>query len=72
MTDESLMLPQATSDTPIGALVIRVDDYGHPFLTRIRSSVWELHGRWLVKIDGVAGGYSLDRIFVLPESEQLT
>jgi hypothetical protein len=66
VTTGSVMLPRASSDTPIDTPVIRVDDYGIPHLTRIRSSVWDLGGRWVVKVDGVSGGYALDRIFVMP------
>jgi hypothetical protein len=69
-----LPLAPATSDTPIGTLVVLIDDGGRPHLTRTRSSVWELDatGKWMIMVDGRTGGYLLSRIFVLPDLGQLT
>ena len=67
-----LPLAPATSDTPIGTLVVLVDDFRRPHLTRTRSSVWEESGHWMIMVDGRSGGYLLSRIFVLPDLGQLT
>jgi hypothetical protein len=65
----SLALEPATTDIYPGTRVIRIDDDGHPHLTRTRTSVWQVADRWVVSVDGLAGGYELERIFVMPEGE---
>lgn len=67
-----LPLAPASTDTPIGTLVVLVDDFGRPHLTRTRSSVWEVSGHWMVMVDGRSGGYMLSRIFVMPDLKELT
>lgn len=69
MTTGSVMLPRAPADIAPGTLVIRVDDYGFPHLTRTRSKPWPLGGMLVVMINGISGGYALDRIFVMPKAE---
>lgn len=67
-----LPLEQATTNTPIGTLVILIDDEGQPHLTRTRSSVWEVSGHLMIMVEGRSGGYLLERVFVLPDLGQLT
>lgn len=65
----SLKLEPAESDIAVGTEVIRIDDFGHPHLTRTRSQVWEVCGHLSVKVEGVSGSYILERIFVMPKRE---
>lgn len=64
-------LSPITEETPEGTPVILVDDHGRPWLTKTRSPVWALgHGEQVVLVEGKAGGYKVERIFVLgPGSE---
>jgi len=51
----------------IGMDVWREDDDGHMIPTKTRSLPWQLgHGRWVVAVEGIAGGYDLLRITPRP------
>lgn len=44
------------------AVMVRLDD-GSDFATITRSEPWKLgHGEWVVKVEGISGGYLLSRI----------
>lgn len=48
---------------PIGTAVIVRRDNGDEFHTKTRSEAWTLDsGRDVVKVNGIAGGYALDRV----------
>jgi hypothetical protein len=48
---------------PVGTPCTRIDDHGKPHETRTRSEAWVLgDGSPVVKVEGYAGGYMLDRI----------
>lgn len=46
-------------------VVVRMD-HGHPIgddIYRVRCKPWQLgHGAWVVGLDGISGGYALDRV----------
>lgn len=63
----SLKLEPAGPDIKPGTEVIRVDDSGRPHLTRTRSGAWCIGDHNLVMVEGVSGGYLIERIFVMPE-----
>lgn len=63
----SVALAPATKDIAEGTLVIRIDDFERPHLTRTRSVTWIASGHPVVKVEGVTGCYLLERIFVMPE-----
>lgn len=62
------LLP-AYPNTEIGTRVLVIRDQGKsPLITKTRSEPWLLgHGQLVVAVDGIRGGYSLDRIWVIPE-----
>jgi hypothetical protein len=40
-----------------------LDDFGNTKETIARSEPWQLgHGDWVIKVEGVSGGYDLSRI----------
>jgi hypothetical protein len=48
---------------PIGTAVIVRRDNGDELHTTTRSEAWELgHGTPVIKVQGIAGGYRLDRV----------
>jgi hypothetical protein len=48
---------------PVGTPVIYTDDFGKEIPTKITSEAWEIGGgSVIVKIEGKAGGYDIDRI----------
>jgi hypothetical protein len=51
-----------------GDRVIVIRDDGAPFITSTRSDPWEMHpgGPWLVKVEGIAGGFDLTRVYAPP------
>lgn len=49
-------------DVPVGTEVIRTDDLGNKHRTRTRSVAWIICGHASVKVDGITGGYALERI----------
>lgn len=49
---------------PVGTPVTVVRDSGPPLETKTRSIAWEASCTAIVKVDGIAGGYDLDRIEV--------
>lgn len=53
------------TDTPVGTSVLVLRDQNREILvTRTRADPWQLgHGAWVVAVDGISGGYSLDRVF---------
>ena len=53
----------AMTALPAGTLVnVRKDD-GDTIVTRTRSLPWQLgHGDWVVSLEGISGGYALDRV----------
>jgi hypothetical protein len=51
---------------PVGSACIRVDDLGKQHETKTRSKAWTLgDGSPVVKVEGIAGGYRLERIIPL-------
>lgn len=62
----SLTLQQIDADAPEGTLVIVRRDSGALLLTRTRSAVWKTcSGDPIVSVHGIAGGYSIERVYVL-------
>ncbi len=56
--------PSTPASTPV---VVRMDD-GRLLDTITTSAAWQLgHGAWLVCVDGIKGGYSLDRVALRSE-----
>lgn len=49
-------------DVPVGTEVIRTDDMGEKHRTRTRSIAWIVCGHASVMVDGISGGYLLERI----------
>lgn len=49
-------------DVPVGTEVIRTDDLGQRHRTRTRSIAWIVCGHASVMVDGISGGYLLERI----------
>lgn len=47
---------------PVGTPVIVRKDSGPELHTKTRSIAWEASCSAIVKVDGIAGGYDLDRI----------
>ncbi len=48
---------------PVGTAVNLRKDDGTIIQTRTRNTPWQLsHGMWVVSVDGIAGGYDLERI----------
>jgi len=64
-----IYLQPATVATPPGTRVLVVRDCGQsPCITETRSEPWALgHGQMVVALKGKSGGYSLDRVFLLPK-----
>lgn len=57
----------AMTTLPIGTPVIVTKDDGSEFRTYTRSAPWQLgHGAWVVSVDGISGGYDLERIRKAP------
>mgnify|MGYP001809842780 CR=1 FL=1 len=58
---------RATKDTPIGTPVRVHRDNGELLITVTRSMPWQLgHGEWIVSVEGIAGGYLLGCVEVIP------
>lgn len=48
---------------PSGTLVNVHKDNGDTLVTRTRSLPWQLgHGDWVVSVEGISGGYALERV----------
>ena len=61
-------LRPCTASTPIRTRVLVVLYSGPPRLTRTRSEPWQRAcGQHVVLLDEIMGGYSLDRVWIMPE-----
>ena len=47
---------------PAGSEAIVTDDFGKRWNTRTRNEPWMIGGRYVVGIEGIAGGYDCGRI----------
>lgn len=52
----------AWAETPIGTAVIVTRDDGRELTTKTRSEPWELCGTPVIMVDGISGGYALERV----------
>lgn len=66
--------PEQATD---GTKVVVIQDDKTPFFTQVRAAyddgrgAWKLgHGAWVVKVEGIVGGYSIERIFLAPEETE--
>lgn len=52
---------------PLGTLVNVRKDNGSTLATKTRSDPWVLGGTAVIMVEGISGGYSLDRVTVRTE-----
>ncbi len=53
-----------------GDKVIYTDDFGKQHETTATSKPWQLgHGDWVIKLDGIRGGYDLERVQLLEKDD---
>lgn len=50
------------NNLPIGTPVVVTRDNGSLVFTQTRGSPWQDRDRWLVEVDGITGGYALERV----------
>lgn len=55
-------LVEQWTDVPEGTPVIVTKDDGQQFHTKTRSAPWMLCGTSVIMVEGIAGGYSLERV----------
>jgi hypothetical protein len=54
--------------TPIGTSVNVILDNGKVLHTTTRSKPWALgHGQKVILVEGISGGYALERVFLVDE-----
>lgn len=65
-------LVEEWKDVPEGTPVVVTKDHGEQFETKTRSMPWLLCGAAAIMVEGIAGGYSLERVRrVILNSRQL-